>query len=171
VKACVIWIWIMNNNNKRKKYECGMRQEQNKNYESLCKFQGYLWDCWMSMLYVFLVKKSHKIHSIKESIKICILLNINRHFISQSKSHFNTTGFRCIEQKILIVLIEYRKIYLYSIKILIEYHKTFLFLKSLLKSHEIPIQYTYMRFQSWKESKSAAWICQPNIIAIRDSRE
>jgi len=93
----------------------------------------------MSMLCVFLTKESHKIHSIKQSIKICILLNTNRHLISQPKSHSNTTGFRCPEQK---VLIEYHKIYLYSIKVLIEYQKTFLFLKSLLKSHEIPIQYT-----------------------------
>jgi len=78
----------------------------------------------MKMLCVFLSKKSHKIHCIKESIKICILLNTNRHFISRPKSHLNTTGFRCPEQK---VLIEYLKIYLYSINVLIEYHKTFLF--------------------------------------------
>jgi len=82
----------------------------------------------MSMLCVILAKKFYKIHSIKESIEICILLNINKHFISLPKSHLNTTIFRCLEPKVLIVLIEYHKIYLYSIKVLIEYQKTFYFI-------------------------------------------
>jgi len=64
-------LWIIT----RKGYGSVLRQEQNKNYGSLQKSQGYLWDCWMSILCVFLDKMSHKIHFIKGSIKIYILLN------------------------------------------------------------------------------------------------
>jgi len=77
---------LMNNN------EEGMRKEilwvfkklwkSQINYGSLKKSLGFLWDCWMSMLCVFLTKKSCKIHSIRESINIHILLNTKRHFIS-----------------------------------------------------------------------------------------
>jgi len=85
---------------------------------------------------MLLTKKSHKIHFIKESIEIYVFLNTNGHFISNEKSQLNTNGFRCIVKRILIVLIEYHKIYLYFRKVLIEY---FLWLKSLLKSFEILI--------------------------------
>jgi len=70
---CMVY-WARNNKSEglwiittRKEYERGMRKEQNKNHGSLKKSQEYLWDCWMSMLCVFLAKKSHKIHSLEET--------------------------------------------------------------------------------------------------------
>jgi hypothetical protein len=90
------------------------------------KSRGFEWDCWMSISCVFLTKKSLKIHSMKESIKINRLLNTNKHFKSVEKSQFNTNRFCYPEKKISIVLIEYHKIYLTFIKIFIKYHKTFL---------------------------------------------
>jgi hypothetical protein len=77
------------------------------------------------LAYTILTKKSHKILLVVESIEICIILNIKGHFVSHMKSQLNTNGFRCLKKKILIVLIEYHKIYLDFIKILIQYHKTF----------------------------------------------
>jgi hypothetical protein len=75
----------------------------------------------MSISCVFLTKKSLKIHSMKESIKINRLLNTNKHFKSVEKSQFNTNRFYYPEKKNSIVLIEYHKIYLTFIKIFIEY--------------------------------------------------
>jgi hypothetical protein len=100
------------------------------------------WDCWKRLLCVFLTKKSHKIHSMKESVEICKFLNTKRHFRSLEKSQLNTNGFWCLEKKIFIVFIEYLEIFLNFIKVLIEYHKIVLSLKSLLKSFEILHQYT-----------------------------
>jgi hypothetical protein len=53
-------------------------------------------------------------------------LNTKRHYKSPEKSQLNTSRFRCIEKKILIVLIEYHKIYLDFIRVMIEYHKIIL---------------------------------------------
>jgi len=63
---------VINNNKKRvwvcpawdkKCYECAT------NYRSLVKSQDFLWDCWLCMLCVFSIKKSHKIHYIKNLLK------------------------------------------------------------------------------------------------------
>ena len=108
----------------------------------MAKSREFVWDCWMEVVFILLTKKSHKIHSIQESIKIDRLLNSKRQLTSHEKSQLNTNRIGCPEKKLLIVLIEYHKIFLYFIKVLIEYHHTFSLLKSLLKSLEITIQYT-----------------------------
>jgi hypothetical protein len=46
------------------------------------KSQGFWWNCWKSLLYIFLTKKSHKIHFRKESTKIYRFLNTKRHLIT-----------------------------------------------------------------------------------------
>ena len=78
--------------------------------------------CVKLLVFIFLTKKSHKIHSIQESIKIYRLLNTSRQFISHEKSQLNTNGFCCHKKKVMIVLIEYNKICLHFIKVMIEYH-------------------------------------------------
>jgi hypothetical protein len=86
---------------------------------------------------VCLTKKTRKILFMEESIEICTILNTKRHFKSHQKSQSKTTRFRCPKKKILIVLIEYHKIYLNFIKVLIQYHKFFFLSNSHYKFHAL----------------------------------
>jgi len=74
------------------------RWRQTRVCKTMRKSQGFVWDCWMRVVFIFLTKKSHKIHSIQESVKIYRLLNTNRQFISHEKSQLNTNGFCCLKK-------------------------------------------------------------------------
>ena len=66
----------------------------------------------MGVVFILLTRKSHKIHSIQESIKIYRLLNTKKQFTSHEKSQLDTNGIVCPRKKeVLIVLIEYHKIF------------------------------------------------------------
>lgn len=60
----------------------------------------------MSIVFIFLTKKSHKIHSTKESIKTYIIFNTKKQLISYEKSQLITDRFRCPKKIIFIVMRE-----------------------------------------------------------------